>query len=572
MVHSRFVLRLLRLFAIGSLVATQVQNLAAAVWADGLDDDTNLLRSLAKAGSWGSHPGNCLRDIVVAVRAAGLMDAGAKMYEFAAPGPNGTSTIVKCFLPHEAYAKIVDIAGLDECCLPAGSESPLATLLQRWQHSADVTVEHDLTQTAGLGMHVDGVQYTSSMRAGGSKSIYVGSFNVITGQTPGTRAKRHLFFALSKDKLCCCGCSGYHTFQQIFSVFAWSMHHSMLGRSPSARHDGQAWTAADRRDRLPSGVAIPSAALIQVRGDWDWFTTGFRFRSSGGDPFCWMCDAQKTGPLSYTDFRPNAPHRETVMNHTRFMESCAASGQAPSTIFHCPGMVLELIAVDIMHTVDLGVLADALGSLFWLHITNKSWYRNRARGLANLNRELDAYFAANRDRRFTPTSRLTLSQVRAAVPGYPFLKVKAAQARGLCEFGLVLARRHEHGDGVRGAFAFRDSHRLAGRAAEHNALVRSMFEAIVGFQESITTDPFDSVRCKEFIYGFLQSFSQLSVMWRAGVPVRECKVLPWHLRPKHHLLQHTAEDQLGTGSFSFPRFPGKPPGVLAVLQPWPATH
>lgn len=79
------------------------------------------------------------------------------------------------------------------------------------------------------------------------------------------------------------------------------MNHLMLGRSPSARHDGRPWTAKDARTRMPSDVPIAAAALIQIRGDWDWYAVGFRFRSPGGDPFCWKCEASKSGALTYQD-------------------------------------------------------------------------------------------------------------------------------------------------------------------------------------------------------------------------------------------------------------------------------
>lgn len=498
--------------------------LAAAAWADGQRDDTGLLNGLAKAGSWGTFTGNILRDVINAARRAGLMDSSAQAYEFLAPGPDGQQVSIKCFLPHEVYHKLVQESSLDDWTLPPGSDSPLAGLLLKWQAAADVTVEHDLARVAGVGLHADGVQYTSSMRAGEAKSIYVSSFNIITATDISRRAKRRLFFVLSKDKLCNCGCQGYDTFQAIFQVFSWSMHHLMTGRSPSCRHDGQPWTAREVTTRLPSDIDIFPAALIQVRGDWDWYTTGFRFRASGGNPFCWMCDARKDGAMTYRNFSPDAPHRGTLMSHDVFMEQCIANQQQPSTIFRCPGMRLEFIAVDFMHTADLGVFPDALGSLFWLHVTHKSWYKNRLMGLKQLNKELDLYFAANRYRRMTPTSRLTIRQIRAEKPGYPFLKVKAAQARHLCEFGLLMAQRHEHGDPGRTRFAFRPNHPLAGRTAEHNALVTQVFQAMVDMQRSIVASPFEPDACKTSIYQLLNAFDRLNTMWRQGRPERECKV------------------------------------------------
>jgi hypothetical protein len=73
-----------------------------------------------------------------------------------------------------------------------------------------------------VGIHADGVQYTTSMRAGGAKSIIVCSINCLSGASDKLTHQRHPLFVLQKAKLCKCGCQGYHTLQALFRVVAWS--------------------------------------------------------------------------------------------------------------------------------------------------------------------------------------------------------------------------------------------------------------------------------------------------------------------------------------------------------------
>ena len=38
------------------------------------------------------------------------------------------------------------------------------------------------------------------------------------------------------------------------------------------------FTQHDRKHRMPAGKALPTACLVQVRGDWDWMSQAYRFR------------------------------------------------------------------------------------------------------------------------------------------------------------------------------------------------------------------------------------------------------------------------------------------------------
>ena len=264
-------------------------------------------------------------------------------------------------------------------------------------------------------------------------------------------------------------------------------------------------------------------------------------RHFGSDFFCWLCNTTHVGPLRYTDFRPEAPHRGTLLTHADYVALCLAERVQPSTLLASPGATLMTIAIDAMHAGDLGPSQDVIGSLFWLEITNKAWYRTNAAGLRALNNQLALYYRANPE--LDPT-KLSTSQIRSRLPGYPCLKAKAGVTRHLVGFALTLAARHAHGDGDRAPFSFRATSRLAPRVDEYRRLVLELFSGLNEYTLATDEEAYDIAACKRGMYRYLQSLRGLNVLWRHGAPAADHAVMPWHIRQKAHLLQHLVEDQL----------------------------
>ena len=398
-----------------------------------------------------------------------------------------------------------------------------------------------------VGVHCDGVSYTTTIRAGGSKAVLVASMNVISATSDKKKNLRQPLFVVRKGRLCDCGCGGYCSLQEIFGVISWSMQCLLRGRSPSSRHDGSAWTREDLEHRMPRDQDIPQAALTQIRGDWEWLESCFRIRSVNAQIFCWMCDTTTSpGPNCYHDFTPTAAHRATAITHEQYITACAVEGQSPSTILRSPGARMDYLAVDSMHAADLGCFQDALGSLFYLEIDNKQWHRNRGLGMVSLNAMLNQFYDANAHHKdFSKVTPLTVQQIITAVPGHPLLKAKAAQTRQLAEFGLVLANRHLHGSGPdKPAFRFRHTHRLAARTQEHLAHLVHLFEGMVEYTQACAAKPFEIEPCRQGMYKFLTSLESLHVMWREGLDLEQQRHQPFHVRPKAHMLQHLVEDKL----------------------------
>jgi hypothetical protein len=456
------------------------------------------------------------------------------------PGGHGD---LEVFLPHEIYPNLVEKHGLADLCLhesEVDTPTGLGALLREWAAHPDVQVTDDRGRIGILGFHSDGTSYTTTLRAGGSKGVMAASLNIVSAQSFELRNIRQPLFVLTKARTCE---HAYESFQAIMTVLAWSFECLASGMSPSARHDGSAWTPHDTEHRIQNNMPLPRAALLQVRGDWENMEQMFRVRSVKSDVFCWMCDATlSSGQDCFLDFREEAHHRRTLITHQDYLLNCAVHGDVPSNLFASPGLELKHLTVDCMHAGDLGCFQDVLGSLFFLEVDNKHWYNNRLVGLKALNKELDAFYTANRDRALSRCTPLTIQQIIAKKPGYPYLKCKAAATRHLVQFGLMLALRHRHGGGDKGQFNFARGHHLENRTVQHLDLVVATFEGLAEFHDGC--EPFDAERCKRGMLKYLQNYESLWRLWRAGRSVGQQKPLPFHMRQKAHALHHLVLDKL----------------------------
>ena len=480
------------------------------------------------------------RDVFRAARMAGLTMEMPEPYVFEAPGPGGTRRKVLLNLVHETHHLQCQRGGeghgrLEEAEL--ASDEGLAKLVKDWASESDVPVGN-AALVAPMGFHGDGVQYTTSMRAGGAKSIFVLSFNYLAGSAR-QRARRYMICALRKSACCDCGCESWHTLEAVFEVIAWSFKHLCSGRAPARRHDGTDWTPHDRKHRLRAGAALPPAALLQSRGDWEWQGLAFRFRHTSNETFCWLCDARQSGPLRYQDFTPGAAHRGTIRTHEQYMLECAALRATPMSFFSIPGFRLDHVAIDLMHAGDLGSFQDALGSLFWCEVTNKQWHRSISAGMAWLNEQIGMYLRANPHYQ---TFALTYAQIRAKIPGYPTLKSKAAQTRRLVGFGLALAAHHARGTTTRPPYAFRVGSRLGPYTQEYRDRVLACLQGLNAYYMACEGD-YNPDQARQAMYDYLLNLDGLRVLWRRRLPAQLHAAQPWHCRLKCHLLQHLVEEQ-----------------------------
>ena len=201
--------KVLQLFAEGTLPATTVQTLIAAAWADGWGRGDAIAERLKNVGAEGKCPGNALRDLLRVVKSLGIGDATPDPYIVSVKTAGCLHRNVGVFLPHEQLKITVDTHGIDAYRVSSESwvsDSGVGALLRDWGDSLGIQI--DSRDVLALGIHADGVSYSTTQRAGSTKSVLAAAWNIISAEMPAHRARRHLFFALAKQLCCDCGCEG----------------------------------------------------------------------------------------------------------------------------------------------------------------------------------------------------------------------------------------------------------------------------------------------------------------------------------------------------------------------------
>eukprot|EP00974_Lingulodinium_polyedra_P045324 4346291-Lingulodinium_polyedra.AAC.1 len=109
----------------------------------------------------------------------------------------------------------------------------------------------------------------------------------------------------------------------------------------------------------------------------------------------------------------------------------------PSCIFALPGVDLEMVAIDVLHAVDLGVAQDAIGNALW------EFLHSACCAGANLKEKAKQTWMLLKDhyKQVAPPTRLqnlTLEMIRQ--PGKPpKLRAKGAETRCMIGFAAECA-------------------------------------------------------------------------------------------------------------------------------------
>ena len=194
--------------------------IVAMAWDTGKWGKSTKAEQLATVGTSGLHDQNIQRDILRAAEMSGLVQDLPGPYRFQARGPGGSDKEHSMFLPHETVAAVVETPGNDTHLL-SEDDGQLGQLVEEWCRHPDVNMEYP-SCVHPIGVFGDGMQYTSSMRAGGAKSVICLTINFLGGQVH-RRSRRYTTCVIAKDSLCDCGCEGFRTLQDVNSVFSWSM-------------------------------------------------------------------------------------------------------------------------------------------------------------------------------------------------------------------------------------------------------------------------------------------------------------------------------------------------------------
>jgi len=225
-----------------------------------------------------------------------------------------------------------------------------------------------------------------------------------------------------------------------------------------------------------------------------------------------------------------AAWRQARVSHVQFVARSVTAGHELPSIFSIPGFRIDQLCVDVLHACDLGVTQDAVGSFFYEYVRAQG---NNAikRRLLLLNRQLRVYYREQQQngKKLSQVDVVTSLTIQAKKKPPSLNGCKGAETRHLVPFALQLAKQM-----VDDAPQQRKA---------HWSKRENMLQALDGFYASTIMEPYDPVITAKCSQAFAVAFMALHRSYRAGGGGRR---LPYHVRPKMHMLQ-----ELSTQCFRF---------------------
>lgn len=160
------------------------------------------------------------------------------------------------------------------------------------------------------------------------------------------------------------------TINGFYDVLVWSLTAAYKGVHPSVDHRGRPFEGCSRAalagQPIAGGYRFP---FSEVRGDLPFQITTFGWVGfNSKERCCHLCLASREDDSNflYSDFRPTAAHRDTLISHDAYMQSTDANTRSP--VCRLTGFHLWRVWQDAMHTLDLGIFQHLNGSTLW-HLT-----------------------------------------------------------------------------------------------------------------------------------------------------------------------------------------------------------
>ena len=321
-------------------------------------------RDWARAGARGTLPGNLSRDVISKMgKQSGypqVYSTGCTFWDEDANAP--IEDDMHFMVAHEVLDHEISDAAVDDWVkLPV--DHSLNNTKAEWMQ--EVGMHGDGHDVCMFGVWADAAVYHTR------DSLNLILFNVISG----CYQQRFWLGAFSKRSQCRCGCKGMCTWDRMWATLAWMFGICQTGTYPEYRDDGTRfdqssrvgdqqrakWAKEGRKTKVRGGVG-------QVRGDWSFHKTVLRMCGWRGEGAlkrcCFKCLANFTNfPYTAVDFM--APWRPTLLTHRMYKEMVLGAGLCMSGVFNIPGVRLQHITPDLMHTSCLGIVPYLLGCIIW---------------------------------------------------------------------------------------------------------------------------------------------------------------------------------------------------------------
>eukprot|EP00971_Amphidinium_carterae_P204394 4056081-Amphidinium_carterae.1 len=251
---------------------------------------------------------------------------------------------------------------------------------------------------------------------------------VLLSMANGGCSERMLVCALPTLKLT------ERSLEEVWKVLHWSFAHLWLGMHPCMRHDNTAWKLDESKGRALAGRPLKRAFLAQLRGDYDFFAREVRLQHWSSLQPCWLCQVQKANLENLDAFRTLA------WSSDEYFKWKLDQGQEVAAICGSPAFSTYSIAIDWLHTVDLGVSQDYQGNVLWAAVRYKGFFdgNTRMERLKQLTLAMKAYYTTSLvSNRYKILKEPMIKREHEA----PKLRGKASEARGLLPFTLRIAKQ-----------------------------------------------------------------------------------------------------------------------------------
>lgn len=152
----------------------------------------------------------------------------------------------------------------------------------------------------------------------------------------------------------------HDTIDDCMKVVAWSLKALAVGVMPMYGPDGERLTGT--RGKM-AGQMLPKAVLAEVRADWAFYKSTFRFPQHNElNGICFRCTCT---PKDIRDVSSSAAWRTSRLSHWGLLERILKQGHELSPLFSAPFVRSDIFAIDWLHCADHGVTKDFLGALFY---------------------------------------------------------------------------------------------------------------------------------------------------------------------------------------------------------------
>ena len=366
--------------------------------------------------------------------------------------------------------------------------------------------------TVPLGFHADGGGFNKH------DSLFGLSWNSLVTASTASVQSRFLFTGIRKSEML------VETLDVLMKAFAWSVNVLLSGQTPFTDWQNRPLEGGGRE--LCGGWR---GQVAQVRGDWQFYCQAFYFAQwNTADVMCPFCRASNVVEArAWYHVGEHAAWRDTLWSHESYMAHLR-SNNLPVPVFFMVGcgiigLRLECVMVDILHTLDLGLLANVIGSVMFVLacIRKKLGGNTYEQAASRLSDHMTAWYKRVHCRcRIKGT--LTLARLRGN-KGWAKLKAHGAATRHLIGYALDLIA--EFGDA-------RDP--LWG---EHDRLATAVCQLLNRFYVIIGSE---SSRLSDGTKAELQLLGNQVVVCYAKLARfshdRHYRI--WKMAPKLHLFEH----------------------------------